>query len=83
MDNSNNPKADNIRYYKDTKGYADSDIWFKAATIAVPICGGVILLVLILLAVKILKAETSDTSVHKLGLVSLYLILISYFFFNY
>nr|CAH7712153.1 unnamed protein product [Callosobruchus chinensis] len=47
--------------------YSDSDVWFRAATIAVPICGAVILFVLIALAVKILKSEHQDSSVHKLG----------------
>ncbi|CAH1977082.1 unnamed protein product [Acanthoscelides obtectus] len=47
--------------------YSDSDVWFRAATIAVPICGAVILFVLIALAVKILKSEHQDSAVHKLG----------------
>ncbi|XP_014252810.1 BMP and activin membrane-bound inhibitor homolog [Cimex lectularius] len=38
-------------------GYSSHEVWFKAATIAVPICGALILLMLILLAVKILKTD--------------------------
>ncbi|KAG4070101.1 hypothetical protein HA402_013344 [Bradysia odoriphaga] len=38
-----------------------SDIWFKVATIAVPICGAVILFILIVLAIRILKNEGIDS----------------------
>lgn len=47
--------------------YSDSEVWFRAATIAVPICGAVILFVLIALAVKILKNENRNSLHHKLG----------------
>ncbi|XP_050311123.1 uncharacterized protein LOC126746783 isoform X2 [Anthonomus grandis grandis] len=46
--------------------YSNSEVWFRAATIAVPICGAVILFVLIALAVKILKSENQNSS-NKLG----------------
>ncbi|CAG9817266.1 unnamed protein product [Phaedon cochleariae] len=52
---------------QDTFLYSDSDVWFRAATIAVPICGAVILFVLIALAVKILKNEHQSSAMHKLG----------------
>jgi hypothetical protein len=38
--------------------YFGSDVWLKAATIAVPICGGFILVLLIVLAVKILRKDS-------------------------
>lgn len=38
-----------------------SDFWFKLATIAVPICGAIILFVLIALAIRILKNEGIDS----------------------
>ncbi|XP_076266807.1 BMP and activin membrane-bound inhibitor homolog [Rhynchophorus ferrugineus] len=47
--------------------YSNSEVWFRAATIAVPICGAVILFVLIALAVKILKKEHQDTINGKLS----------------
>ncbi|XP_050510550.1 uncharacterized protein LOC126887198 [Diabrotica virgifera virgifera] len=47
--------------------YSDSEVWFRAATIAVPICGAVILFVLIALAVKILKSEHQNSVINKLG----------------
>lgn len=40
-----------------TPAQYNNELWFKAATIAVPICGAVILVVLIALAVRILKKE--------------------------
>lgn len=43
----------------------NSDIWFKVATIAVPIFGAVILFILIALAIRILKNEGIDSP--KLG----------------
>lgn len=43
----------------------NSDVWFKVATIAVPICGAVILFILIALAIRILKNEGIDSP--KLG----------------
>lgn len=51
--------------------YSNSEVWFRAATIAVPICGAVILFVLIALAVKILKSEHQNSAIHKLGYVLL------------
>lgn len=36
----------------------DKDLWFKAAVIAVPIAGGFILILLVLLAVRMLRADT-------------------------
>ncbi|XP_026478841.1 uncharacterized protein LOC113385226 [Ctenocephalides felis] len=50
-----------------TSGNAINDDWFKAATIAVPICGALILFVLIALAVKILKTEGVNDQASKLG----------------
>jgi len=47
-------------------GYNSNEVWFKAAIIAVPICGCVILFLLIFLAVKILKTDSLNTS-NKLG----------------
>lgn len=47
--------------------YTDSQVWFRAATIAVPVCGAVILFVLIALAVKILRSENQNHATHKLG----------------
>ena len=41
---------------------ADSDLWFKAAVIAVPIAGGFILVLLVLLAVRMLR---SDSTRHR------------------
>lgn len=38
-------------------GYNSNEVWFKAATIAVPICGAMILLMLVALAFKILRAD--------------------------
>jgi hypothetical protein len=42
-------------------------VWFRAATIAVPVCGAVILFVLIALAIKILRSENQNYTTHKLG----------------
>ncbi|GLV34195.1 hypothetical protein CBL_00125 [Carabus blaptoides fortunei] len=47
-------------------GYNSNEVWFKAAIIAVPICGVVILFLLIFLAVKILRTDTLTAS-SKLG----------------
>ncbi|CAH0556163.1 unnamed protein product [Brassicogethes aeneus] len=52
---------------QETLLYSNSEVWFRAATIAVPICGAVILFVLIALAVKILKSENENSLNHKLG----------------
>lgn len=44
---------------EDTKSVShDKDLWFKAAVIAVPIAGGFILVLLVLLAVRMLRADT-------------------------
>lgn len=40
--------------------YASGEVWFKAATIAVPICGTVILFVLIAAAVRILRKDSIE-----------------------
>lgn len=37
---------------------AESDLWFKAAVIAVPIAGGFILILLVLLAVRMLRTDS-------------------------
>ncbi|XP_064613884.1 BMP and activin membrane-bound inhibitor homolog isoform X2 [Liolophura sinensis] len=37
---------------------SDKDVWFKAAVIAVPIAGGFILILLVLLAVRMLRTDT-------------------------
>ncbi|KAF4519291.1 hypothetical protein B566_EDAN002181 [Ephemera danica] len=42
--------------------YFGNDVWLKAATIAVPICGGFILVLLIILAVKILRKDSKRQS---------------------
>lgn len=47
--------------------YSNSEVWFRAATIAVPICGAVILFVLIALAIKLLRSENRDNMHRKLG----------------
>ncbi|XP_030761677.1 uncharacterized protein LOC115886584 [Sitophilus oryzae] len=47
--------------------YTDTNIWFRVATIAVPICGAIILFVLIALAVKILKNENRNSLQNKLS----------------
>jgi len=44
-------------------GYTSAEVWFRAATIAVPICGALILLVLIALAVRILQSDSMDERV--------------------
>lgn len=41
--------------------YNNNEVLFKAATIAVPICGAVILFILIALAIRILKNDGIDT----------------------
>lgn len=37
--------------------YTNSEVWFRAVLIAVPICGLVVLLILIVVAVKMLKSD--------------------------
>ncbi|KAH1017662.1 hypothetical protein HUJ05_008271 [Dendroctonus ponderosae] len=46
--------------------YSNSEVWFRAATIAVPICGAVILFALIAVAVKLLRKENERYFQHKL-----------------
>ncbi|XP_069683424.1 uncharacterized protein [Periplaneta americana] len=41
-------------------GYTNNEVWFRAATIAVPICGALILFVLIALAIKILRRDSLE-----------------------
>lgn len=48
-------------------GYANSEVWFKAATIAVPVCGAVILFLLVAVAVRLLRADALYASSQKLG----------------
>ncbi|XP_075237032.1 uncharacterized protein LOC142333594 [Lycorma delicatula] len=43
----------------------NSEVWFRAATIAVPVCGALILLILIMLAIKMLKSDTDDTIINS------------------
>ncbi|XP_019874280.2 uncharacterized protein LOC109602362 [Aethina tumida] len=64
-DSSNDPRQ--VTGHQETLLYSNSEVWFRAATIAVPICGAVILFVLIALAVKILKSENENSPSHKLG----------------
>lgn len=64
-DTPDNQSFDKIKYKQEVPGFTSSDVWFKAAIIAVPICGIVILLVLILLAVHILKTESSLENNYK------------------
>lgn len=47
--------------------YNSSDVWFKVATIAVPICGAIIVLVLLVLAIRLLRTESNNHTRHKLG----------------
>lgn len=47
--------------------YTNSEVWFRAATIAIPVCGFVILMVLVVLALKILRSESRDDPNQKLG----------------
>ncbi|KAG5893426.1 hypothetical protein JTB14_017866 [Gonioctena quinquepunctata] len=59
--------TENKLHQQETFLYSEPDVWFRAATIAVPICGAFILFLLIALAVKILKSEHQNTAMHKLG----------------
>ncbi|KAF5298187.1 hypothetical protein FQA39_LY02611 [Lamprigera yunnana] len=63
---------ENVGAKQDPALYTDSEVWFRAATIAVPICGAVILLALILLAVKLLRTDSSSyqNRNRKLGILS-------------
>lgn len=69
---SDNRSVDSIGIKQDTVLYTESEVWFRAATIAVPICGVVILLVLIILAVKLLRTESTNHTISnpKLGMSS-------------
>jgi len=54
---------------QDLSGAAAADrlaVWFRAATIAVPICGALILLMLIALAVRILRTDSQIERNSKL-----------------
>ncbi|KAK9879970.1 hypothetical protein WA026_008481 [Henosepilachna vigintioctopunctata] len=62
---SNDIVLENVSNHR-TIGYSNSEVWFRAATIAVPICGAVILFVLIALAIKILRNERHNSYNHKL-----------------
>lgn len=64
-DAAENQSYDKVKYKQDGSSFTSSDVWFKAAIIAVPICGVVILLVLILLAIHILKTESSLENNYK------------------
>ncbi|XP_034249127.1 uncharacterized protein LOC117649996 [Thrips palmi] len=44
-----------------------AELWFKAATIAVPICGALILVLLIVLAVRLLRADSQHQRASKLS----------------
>ncbi|KAJ1527428.1 hypothetical protein ONE63_007410 [Megalurothrips usitatus] len=44
-----------------------AEMWFKAATIAVPICGALILVLLIVLAVRLLRADGQHHRASKLS----------------
>lgn len=46
-----------------------AEMWFKAATIAVPICGALILVLLIVLAVRLLRADSQHQRASKLRYV--------------
>uniref|UniRef100_A0A1B6FSL3 BMP and activin membrane-bound inhibitor homolog n=1 Tax=Cuerna arida TaxID=1464854 RepID=A0A1B6FSL3_9HEMI len=48
---------------RQSPGYTNAEVWFRAATIAVPICGALILFVLIALAVRILQSDAMDDRV--------------------
>ncbi|XP_046678035.1 uncharacterized protein LOC124365941 [Homalodisca vitripennis] len=48
---------------RQSPGYTSAEVWFRAATIAVPICGALILFVLIALAVRILQSDAMDDRV--------------------
>lgn len=46
-------------------GY-NGEVWFKAATIAVPVCGAIILFLLVGVAVRLLKADALLQADRKL-----------------
>lgn len=41
-----------------TQSMSSQEVWFRAATIAVPICGGFILVLLVLVALRVLKKDS-------------------------
>ncbi len=49
-------REDEYRYLEET--YHQRDLWFKAAVIAVPIAGGFILILLVLLAIRMLRNDS-------------------------
>ncbi|KAJ3643543.1 hypothetical protein Zmor_026246 [Zophobas morio] len=66
QDSSDNHYA-SIANLQEPIDYINSQVWLRAATIAVPVCGAVILFVLVALAVKILRNENQNSTSHKLG----------------
>jgi hypothetical protein len=66
LEGDSTPHA-NIGNLQQPIDYSNSQVWFRAATIAVPVCGAVILFVLIALAIKILRSENQNYTTHKLG----------------
>lgn len=50
----------------------NGEVWFKAATIAVPVCGALILFLLVAVAVRLLKADALLHADRKLRCVSLF-----------
>ncbi|GAB0087820.1 Activin_recp domain-containing protein [Sergentomyia squamirostris] len=54
-----------------TSGESQDEVWFKAATISITICGAIILIVLIATAVRMLRSDTRNAdSASKLGTCS-------------
>ena len=47
----------------------NGEVWFKAATIAVPVCGALILFLLVAVAVRLLKADALLHADRKLRCV--------------
>lgn len=52
-----------ITNLRSVPSYTNAEVWFRAATIAVPICGALILFVLIALAVRILRSDAMEERV--------------------
>ncbi|CAG9562091.1 unnamed protein product [Danaus chrysippus] len=48
------------------RGSYNSEVWFKAATIAVPVCGALILFLLVAVAVRLLRADAQLQADRKL-----------------
>ncbi|XP_074659310.1 BMP and activin membrane-bound inhibitor homolog [Tubulanus polymorphus] len=59
---------------------SQQDIWFKAAVIAVPIAGGFILILLVLLAMRLLKNDRREQSRAHHSLVKAQLFVADHFF---